>query len=331
MRHKLSEYIDGSIPSAAKAEIEEHLKTCAACSDALRELERTIEHIKTVEQVEPPAWMTQKTMAKVRAETERRRRGFLFFPVRAKLPIQIFAVLFLTVIAFYIYRNIQPTPNLSEAPTREAPSSVIAKDELGKTDRSSPRSEKAPQTQKYKALDMKLEYEKPAPPIPREQPAAPAQQPPQAANEDVLGKGAAKPQAAAPPPIQERAAPSAGPEPQAGAKSKTISPLEKTAGLSARTDMQGNLERVALESHSNGTPKLIVTYEVVDLRKVKLAEERFNIKGERHGIQREYYESGQVKTEAQYGHGKLKWFKEFSPDGVERSGRSNYDWFWLKE
>ena len=228
MRHKLSEYIDGSIPSDAKAEIEEHLKTCAVCSDALKELKRTIEHIKTIEQVEPPAWMSQKTMAKVRAETERRRRGLSLLPLRVKLPVQIFAVLFLAVIAFYVYRNIQPTPDLSEAPPREAPSSVIAKHGLGKTDRSSPRPEKAPQAQEYRALDMKLEYEKPAPPTPRERPAAPApaKQPPQAANEAVLDEGAAKPQAAAPAAIKEQAAPSAGLETQAGAKGKAITPLE---------------------------------------------------------------------------------------------------------
>ena len=335
MRHRLSEYLDGSVSSDEKAEIEEHLKTCSLCSDALRELKKTIEHIKAVEQVEPPAWMTQKTMAKVHAEIERKPGVFhrLFFPPRVKLPVQVFAVLFLAVIAFYIYRNIQPTSNLSEAPTREAPSSVIAKGDRGNTDRSSPRSEKVPQSEEYRALDMKQEYEKPAPPVPREPPAAPtpARQPAQATKEAALDKRTVEPHAVAPATMQEQAARSAGPAPQAEAKSKVMAPLEKTTGLSARTDVRGNLEKVTLENHSNGTPKLIVTYKIVDSRKVKLAEERFNMEGERQGIQREYYESGQIKTEARYGYGKLEWYKEYSQDGAERIGTSTHDWLWLKK
>jgi hypothetical protein len=198
IRHKLSEYLDGSVTAEGKAEIDEHLKTCAVCSDALRELRKAVEHIKTVEEVEPPAWMTQKTMAKVRAEAERKQGFFhrLFFPLHVKLPIQAVAVLFLAVTVFYIYRNIQPTPNLSEAPIqeftaeKEAPPSVIAKDKLGKADDSSLRSKKVPQSPEYKALDMKLEYEKPAPPVPREQAAAPAPAPAKPAEQSMTEKRA---------------------------------------------------------------------------------------------------------------------------------------------
>jgi hypothetical protein len=186
VRHKLSEYIDGSVTAEEEAEMEEHLKTCTVCSDALRELKKTVEHIKTVKEVEPPAWMTQKTMAKVRADAEKKKKGMfqrLFFPLQVKLPIQAVAVLFLAVTVFYIYRNIQPAPNLSEAPIqeftaeKEAPPSVIAKDKLGKADDSSLRPKKVPQSPEHKTLDMKLEYEKPAPPVPQERAAAPAPAP----------------------------------------------------------------------------------------------------------------------------------------------------------
>ena len=73
IRHKLSEYIDGSVTAEEKSYIEEHLKTCSACSDALHELQKTVEHIKTVEEVEPPAWMTQKIMANVAPLKQRGR------------------------------------------------------------------------------------------------------------------------------------------------------------------------------------------------------------------------------------------------------------------
>jgi len=125
--------------------------------------------------------MAQKTMAKVRAETEEKKKGFFerfFLPISIKLPIQAVAVLFLAVTAFYIYRSIQPASVPSEAPIqefatkKEAPSAEIAKDEMAKADEPALRSKKVPQAPEYKALDMKYGYEKPAPPVQKEQPAA---------------------------------------------------------------------------------------------------------------------------------------------------------------
>jgi len=175
IRHKLSEYMDGSIIAEERAEIENHLMTCPACSDALRELQKTVDHIKSVEEVEPPAWMTQKIMAKVRSGAEEKKGLFrrFFFPLSVKLPIQAVAVLFLTVTAFYIYRNIQPAPMPSETPVQEfeagkgpppasAPRDKSEEPKISK-DASAP-AKKVPQAPEYKALDMKLEYEKPAPP-----------------------------------------------------------------------------------------------------------------------------------------------------------------------
>jgi hypothetical protein len=220
----LSEYIDGTVSAKEKADIEAHLKTCRQCSDALDELRKTVEHIKTLEEVEPPAWMTQKTMAKVRAEAEEKKSLLqrLFYPLSVKLPIQAVAVLFLAVTAFYIYQSIQPTPKRFEAPIqefaaeKEAPPSVTARKEQIITKDSSLRSKEVPQSPGYKSLDMRLEYEKPAPPVPKDKaastpaPAEPAEQPAQAKKEAALEKYAATPQAAAPATMQEQVAPSSG-------------------------------------------------------------------------------------------------------------------------
>ena len=176
IRHKLSEYMDGSITAEERAEIENHLMTCPACSDALRELQKTVDHIKSVEEVEPPAWMTQKIMAKVRSGAEEKKGLFrrFFFPLSVKLPIQAVAVLFLTVTAFYIYRSIQPAPMPSEAPVQEfeagngappAPALRDKREEPKISKDASTLAKKVPQAPEYKALDMKLEYEKPAPPV----------------------------------------------------------------------------------------------------------------------------------------------------------------------
>jgi hypothetical protein len=172
IRHKLSEYIDGSISAHDKAEIEVHLKTCRKCSDALNELRKTVEHIKTIEEVEPPAWMTQKIMAKVRAEAEKKKSWFRrwFFPLHIKLPLEAVAMMFLAVTVFYIYQSIHPEAKLVQSPIESfgikdeshAPT-IIAKEEPNKTPDSSLRSKQVSQVPEYKALDMKPEYEPPAP------------------------------------------------------------------------------------------------------------------------------------------------------------------------
>jgi hypothetical protein len=146
IRHKLSEYIDGSITPEEKREIDAHLETCSSCGDALKELQKTVAHIKSVDDVEPPAWLARKIMAHVRSEAEE-KNGLLpgvlhparsaapamskarqeqeepaahrqqekksllrrlLAPVFLNVPLRAVAVLFLAVTAFYIYRTIEP-------------------------------------------------------------------------------------------------------------------------------------------------------------------------------------------------------------------------------
>ncbi len=223
IRHKLYEYIDGSVMGEERAAIEAHLKTCLQCSSALEELRKTIEHIKTIEEIDPPAWMTQKIMATVRAETKEKKDIFhrLFYPLAVKLPIQAIAVLFLAVTGFYIYQNIHPAERVSEAPIQEfaaekqAAPAGTARDKLAKADSPALRSKQVPQTPAYKALEMKQEYETPPPPVSAGKTAEPAAarptgQPALAKNEAASKKRSAAPQAAAPAMLKEQAGPSAG-------------------------------------------------------------------------------------------------------------------------
>jgi hypothetical protein len=71
------------------------------------------------------------------------------------------AVVFLSLTAFYIYQNIDPSQKFAEAPPAR-----VAKNETGRANVPSPRLKQVPQAPGYKALDMKPEYEKPAPPVP---------------------------------------------------------------------------------------------------------------------------------------------------------------------
>ncbi len=171
IRHKLSEYIDGTVNAAEKAEIETHLKACEKCGDALTELKKTIEHVKSIDEIEPPAWMTQKTMAKVRVEADQRKSIYqrLYSVFVVNLPVKAVAVVFLAAIAFYMYRDILPQ-KLSEAWRRGSAVKNEAAPAAGNgrlmTRNYSQPLKRLPQSPEYKALDMKQEYEKPAPPVP---------------------------------------------------------------------------------------------------------------------------------------------------------------------
>ena len=350
IRHKLSEYIDGSVTGEEQAKIEAHLKTCLQCSGALEELRKTVEHVKTVEEIEPPAWMTQKIMAKVHAEAEEKKTLFkrLFFPLAVKLPVQAVAVLFLSITAYYIYQNINPADRSAgttrvatakkevstfPAPGKEEGASVIKKDALDKMQSSTQRSKQAPQSPEYKALDMKQEYEKPSPPVPEGKPAVPAPVPAKPAEQPVLatqeaasGKTAAAPQAGAPAMMREQNEVANESGERTTSKRKSTTTAEGTA-----TTPANRFEQVVQERYPDDKPKLVVTFDLVGSHRVKRAEERFNSSGERDGLQREYYGSGRVKTEAQYSYGKLEWYREFQPDGVKKIGKSDFDWFWLKK
>ncbi len=186
IRHKLSEYIDETLSPQEKASVEEHFKTCPDCSSAVMELRKTVEHIGKVEEVEPPAWMTQKIMARVRAEEETKKQGLfhrLFFPLHIKLPLETIGVLFIAVTVYFVAQETkQPFP---EAPvqTYSQESSPTAKgtakeDKAAKPEESLQRKKDVPQKPEYKALDMKPAYEKPKPPLPAPapEPARPAEE-----------------------------------------------------------------------------------------------------------------------------------------------------------
>jgi len=160
--------------AAERNAIEEHLKNCSLCSDALLELQKTVEHIKAIEEMTPPAWIKEKIMANVRDKSQKRKGFFakLFLPLSIKLPIQAVAMLFLIVTAFYIYRNIPSAMRPSEEPQQELATKQETRhaergmNEIDKAHEAASPTSQVPQSPGYKALDMKPEYEKSAPAIP---------------------------------------------------------------------------------------------------------------------------------------------------------------------
>jgi hypothetical protein len=244
-RHKLSEFIDGSVTPSEKSAIEEHLKNCTACSDALAELRKTIEQVKQIEEVEAPVWMTQKIMANVRAEAEQKKGFFhrLFHPLAVKLPIQAVGVLFLTITVYYIYSSMHPAEKYAEAPMgRIAKQETTAKAQDAVKRKASESAEqhekKVSQKSGYKSLDMKYEYERPIPPLPQDRTVASAPAPAKEVQNISAGKQAplleqrpVAPKAAAPFLMLEQAAPTAGATAQREAKREAVSDERKTENV----------------------------------------------------------------------------------------------------
>jgi len=149
VREKLCAYLEGVVPSEESRIIEEHLNSCPECRRNLADLKKTGELVKDLADVEPPAWLTQKIMSRVRTEEER-KKGILqklFYPLHIKVPIQALATLSIAVIAVFVFRAVEPEMKLAHLPAPTKP--VITEEETGKppqaiaTDSPAPRKKAA--------------------------------------------------------------------------------------------------------------------------------------------------------------------------------------------
>jgi len=105
MENKIFLYLDNVLSTADKQAVEEHLKSCPQCSKALADLKKVKAMTGQLSEVEPPPWFKQKIMAKVRAEEEKKSFAEKWlYPLRVKVPVQIFATIFIVLAAVYIYR-----------------------------------------------------------------------------------------------------------------------------------------------------------------------------------------------------------------------------------
>jgi hypothetical protein len=121
IQEKLSAYIDGDISSGERMLIDEHLKSCQQCKEALAEITKTTEYLRNLDDIEPPAWMTQKIMTKIRSETGREKSIWhkLFYPLHIKLPVEAAVAVLLAVTTIYIFKTMQPEMKLAKAPVEE--------------------------------------------------------------------------------------------------------------------------------------------------------------------------------------------------------------------
>jgi hypothetical protein len=131
VRNQLSSFIDDLLSPEDSRMIREHLRICQKCEEDYADLRKTLEHIKALAEVEPPAWLTQKVMTKIRAEAEQDKSFFhkLFYPLHIKLPIEAFAMIAVAVIAFYVFKS-TPSEMISvQGPTSVPRSQVLTEED----------------------------------------------------------------------------------------------------------------------------------------------------------------------------------------------------------
>jgi len=117
----LPAYLEETVSSAERQEIEHHLESCDHCRSVLRDLKKTAELLAGLEEREPPPWFRQQIMARVK-EVAEGKKGWLrklFFPLHIKVPIEALATLIIGVLAWQIYQASPPEMKISP----EAPSS----------------------------------------------------------------------------------------------------------------------------------------------------------------------------------------------------------------
>ena len=118
IRTLLSEYLDDALDEKANALADEHLRTCPACREELDSLKTLVKGIGSLESVKAPA----DFLDQLHKRMERRSRiseiwGWLFYPLRVKIPLQLAGA---AVMAFLIF---------SILPMQQAPLRLYSKSE----------------------------------------------------------------------------------------------------------------------------------------------------------------------------------------------------------
>lgn len=119
IQERLSAYIEDILSPEERTLFDGHLNSCHKCSQALSDLRKTIGYIKNLEQVEPPPWLSQKVMARIRADAvpEKGIIQRLFYPLHIKLPIEVAATIAIAITTIYVFKAVQPEMKLAKAPS----------------------------------------------------------------------------------------------------------------------------------------------------------------------------------------------------------------------
>lgn len=155
IRNLLSEYLDDDLDAKAKALADEHLRTCPACREELDSLKTLVKGLGSIRPVKAPAdFLDQLHKRMERPSKLSRLRGWLFHPLRVKIPLQLAGAAVTALIIFSILplqqSSLKLSPKLEQEKKETAHHADEAKDMIRPVERFGALEQKpaAPETAK---------------------------------------------------------------------------------------------------------------------------------------------------------------------------------------
>ena len=106
----LSDYIDNSLNTDMKKRIEEHLRTCAVCSEALASLKSCLKRVSHLKEVDVPEDFLKKVHERIEQGSRSKKiLRALFVPPRVKVPLELAVVLTAVVIVIFLFNLMSPS------------------------------------------------------------------------------------------------------------------------------------------------------------------------------------------------------------------------------
>jgi ribosomal protein L7/L12 len=218
IEERLTAYLENFLQNEERGAIEEHCARCASCRGALEDLKRTREILGRLDEVEPPAWLEEKVMARIAGKEK--REGWLqrfFLPLHVKVPVQALAMALVVVISVYLYKSTTPEPGdlarLQAPPQASESRDAAAKKEADTKKKIEQASRPDTPGKERKKAEVRKAPAQSMPSVPEKMPAAPkggtsvneadaSRTPPIVARGDSIGQAVMKeaPVAAAPHP-----------------------------------------------------------------------------------------------------------------------------------
>lgn len=128
IQEKLSAYIDDMLTVEDRNLVESHLSSCDKCTEFLADVSSAMKQVRSLDEIEPPAWLTRDVMARIKAETTPQKSLLqkLFYPLHIKLPLEALATIAIVATSFYIFRSMPPEVKYRSVPAETEISGALS-------------------------------------------------------------------------------------------------------------------------------------------------------------------------------------------------------------
>ncbi len=117
IKRQLSGYMDGILDSQTARIIETHLKECKGCNEEYLSLKALVAELRSLDNLTAPEEFVPRIHERIEAYSWFEKiRGFLFFPLRRKVPLELAALAATALLIFVIFNLIQPDVFVTNAP-----------------------------------------------------------------------------------------------------------------------------------------------------------------------------------------------------------------------